>query len=85
MSADLLRLWAEREAAKEAWRQFMEEADFYTTENDPVLAALATPAEERTAEQDELFRVYSERHSALLEAVHEAERRVRVASGHEKL
>lgn len=84
MTADLIRLWAERDAAKERWREFVEEADFYTTENDPVLAALVASPEERTAEQDELFRVYSERHSTLLEAVREAERKVRVASGHEK-
>lgn len=82
MTADLIRLWAERDAAKAAWMAFLEEADQYTLENDPVLAALHTPAQERTADQLELIGQHSERHHALLAAIQETERKVRVAAGH---
>jgi hypothetical protein len=51
-------------------------------ETDPVLVALYT--DERTEEQQELIRAHQERQHTLLDAVLEAERTVRVASGHEK-
>jgi hypothetical protein len=82
VTADLVRLWAERDEAKARWQAFMEEADAFTVETDPVLVALYT--DERTEEQQELIRAHQERQHTLLDAVLEAERKVRVASGHEK-
>jgi hypothetical protein len=82
VTADLVRLWAERDEAKARWQAFMEEADTFTVETDPVLVALYT--DERTEEQQELIRAHQERQHTLLDAVLEAERKVRVASGHEK-
>lgn len=84
MTADLILLWAERDAAKQAWQAFLAEADAYTLETDPVVAALYTPRENRTAEQHELINAHAERQSMLLGAVLAAERAVRVATGHEK-
>lgn len=82
MTADLVRLWAERDEAKARWQAFMEEADAFTVETDPVLVALY--ADERTAKQQELIQAHQARQHTLLDAVLEAERKVRVASGHEK-
>lgn len=84
MTDDLLRLWAERDEAKAAWRAFVAEAVPYTCDTDPVLAALDTPADQRMVKQQQTVEEYWKRRTALLEAVHEAERRVRVASGHER-
>jgi hypothetical protein len=84
VTADLVRLWAERDEAKARWQAFMEEADAFTVETDPVLVALYTGTDERTDEQQELIRAHQERQHTLLDAVLEAERKVRVASGHEK-
>lgn len=82
MSADLVRLWAERDAAHEAWRQFVAEADAFGTGEDPVLQALNVFAGRRTPEQEDALQEFQERRQALLEGIWEAERRVRVASGH---
>lgn len=82
--ADLIELWAQRDAAKAAWAAFMEEADACPNEADPVLTVLRIPVQDRTTEQHELFTAYVERHDTLLRAVYEAERKVRVATGHEK-
>lgn len=84
MSADLIHLWAQRDAAQEEWRLFMEEADSHIAGSDPVVIAMDTPRLWRTPEQEELIRVYDERQTALLSALHEAERKIRVATGHEK-
>lgn len=84
MSADLIRLWRERDKAKQDWRDFLAEADGHTAEDDPVVIALNTPIDIRTPEQEVLVDVYDGRHRALLDAVYAAERAVRVATGHEK-
>lgn len=84
MSRQIISAWAQRDKARQQWREFLAEADGHTAATDPVVIALDTPIEERTHEQHVLVEMYDARHHALLHAVHEAERRVRVATGHEK-
>jgi len=83
--ADLIELWAERDAAKARWTAFVEEGRDASWHTDPVLKALSVPVAERLPEQQRLINDHWERRTALLEAIKEAERRVRVASGHAQI
>jgi hypothetical protein len=72
-----MALWAARDRAHEQWRAFTEEM------YQPLLEALETPFEQRTEEQGRLVDEDWERRTALLTAVFEVERQIRVATGHE--
>lgn len=85
MTADLIALWNARDEARDAWYAFMEEGRlFEESGDDPVVQALSTPIDQRSEEQQSVISVFSERRTTLLNAVREAERRIRVATGHEK-
>jgi hypothetical protein len=81
---DLIELWAQRDEAQARWLAFVEEGRSATWHEDPVLKALSVPVAVRQPEQQQVIEAHWERRTALLEAVKEAERRVRVATGHEK-
>lgn len=82
MASDLIRLWAVRDAAHRAWRDFMEESQQYGPDDDPVLEAMNVPEASRSDKQQLLLQEVQDRRHRLLEAIWEAERNVRVATGH---
>lgn len=81
--ADLINLWDQRDQARAAWFSFIEETKHHNPKDDPVLRALDVPVDQRSEEQRAVIDDFWERRTHLLAAVREAERRVRVASGHE--
>lgn len=85
MTTDLIELWARRDEAQARWLAFVEEGRTASWHDDPVLKALSVPVAFREPEQQQVIEDHWERRTALLEAVQEAERRVRVATGHEKI
>lgn len=75
MSVDLFVLWAERDRARAAWQAFLKrEFD---------LSVLNIPFAQRTAEQQQMIDSDEECRAVLLSALYAAERKIRVATGHE--